>query len=191
MTEGPPVLPGDSLPDVPLSPSSSQHSTATPHTPEQHGHHHLLLLLLLSPEQLAVPGDVTAVEFVPAGWEVGGVDDQHLPSRTGEQQLSAVTSWLHHKHYVTFVTSWYHHESPCDFVTPWLHHKQSLCDTLIPSWITMFSKLLKVMYRFIHLTFKISVDAFIYLDNDSSVIWFTSIVNVFGLIWLFNNFIIT
>ena len=45
MTEGPPVLPGDSLPDVPLSPSSSQHSTATPHTPEQHGHHHLLLLL--------------------------------------------------------------------------------------------------------------------------------------------------
>ena len=67
MTEGPPVLPGDSLPDVPLS-ASSQHSTATPHTPGQHGHHHLLLLLLLlSPEQLAVPGDVTAVEFVPAG----------------------------------------------------------------------------------------------------------------------------
>ena len=68
MTEGPPVLPDDSLPDVHLSPSSSQHSTATPHTPEQHGHHHLLLLLLLhSPQQLAVPGDVTAVEFVPAG----------------------------------------------------------------------------------------------------------------------------
>ena len=66
MTEGPPVLPGDSLPDVPLSPSSSQHSTATPYTPGQYGHHHLLLLLL-SPEQLAVPGDVTAVEFVPAG----------------------------------------------------------------------------------------------------------------------------
>ena len=47
---------------------------------------------LISPEQLAVPGDGAAVEFVGAGSEVSRVDDQHLPSRTGQGQLSAVTS---------------------------------------------------------------------------------------------------
>ena len=51
-----------------------------------------LFLASLSPSPDAVTSDGAAVEFVVAGAEGGRVDDQHLPGRTGQRQLCAVTA---------------------------------------------------------------------------------------------------
>ena len=51
-----------------------------------------LFIAPLSPSPNAVTGDGAAVELVVAGGEVGRVDDQHLPGRTGQGELRAVTS---------------------------------------------------------------------------------------------------
>ena len=83
----PPVLPGDRQPDVPLLTSSLQTQS-----PGQNKQSPLSPLLLISPHQLAVSGDLAAVDPLPAGAEGGGVDDDHLGWRAGEEELGGVTS---------------------------------------------------------------------------------------------------
>ena len=38
-------------------------------------------------------GDLAAVDPLPGGAEGGGVDDDHLPWRAGEEELRGVTAW--------------------------------------------------------------------------------------------------
>ena len=55
---------------------------------------------------LTVPGDLAAVELLPAGGEAGGVDDDHLAWRAGEEELRGVTAWhqqSHHRVIPTFI----------------------------------------------------------------------------------------